>query len=135
MKQLTIIGNLGYDASIKEANGHQFLEFSVAVTERYKKQDGTQVENTDWINVTYNNTKVAQYLKKGMKVLVQGKMDVNVYQAKNNGGWRSSINIRAAQIEFLSPAKPNGTNTGGPADAPAQPMLASGEKAADDLPF
>jgi single-strand DNA-binding protein len=82
MKQLTIIGNLGFDAVIKEYNGQKFIEFSVAVNERYKKADGTQVETTDWINCTYRNLGLAPYLKKGDKILVQGKMSVNVYQGK-----------------------------------------------------
>jgi single-stranded DNA-binding protein len=43
MKQLTIIGNVGFDAVIKEINGNKFLEFSVAGNDRFKKQDGTTV--------------------------------------------------------------------------------------------
>jgi single-strand DNA-binding protein len=129
MKQLTIIGNLGFDAVIKEYNGQKFIEFSVAVNERYKKADGTQVETTDWINCTYRQLGLAPYLKKGDKILVQGKMSVNVYQGKDKTH-RAGINLNAFNIQLLSSKKDEAEN-GGAASTPAP----TADAVADDLPF
>lgn len=126
MKQLTIIGNLGYDATVKESNGNKYLEFSVAVNERYKKQDGTQVESTDWINCTYRNLGLGQYLKKGDRILVQGNMKVNVYQGKDKQH-RAGINLNAFNVQLLSSKKEEGETT---TETPAAVT-----QTADDLPF
>jgi single-strand DNA-binding protein len=126
MKQLTIIGNLGFDAVIKEYNGQKFIEFSVAVNERYKKADGTQVETTDWINCTYRNLGLGQYLKKGDRILVQGNMKVNVYQGKDKQH-RAGINLNVYNVQLLSSKKEEGETTTETTPA-AQPP-------ADDLPF
>jgi single-strand DNA-binding protein len=132
MKQLTIIGNLGYDATVKEINGNKFLEFSVAVNERFKKQDGTQVETTDWVSCTYRNIAVGQYLKKGDRILVQGNMKVAVYQAKDKS-WRAGINLNVFNIQFLTSKKDESET---PAEAGEQQQLNSSAAAAtDDLPF
>jgi single-strand DNA-binding protein len=130
MKQLTIIGNLGYDAVIKESNGSKFIDFSVAVNEKYKKQDGTMVESTDWINCTHKHLGLAPFLKKGDKVMVQGNMKINVYQDKNKQ-WRAGVNLSAFNIMLLSNKKEEATNEQ-PAEAPA---AASSDQPADDLPF
>lgn len=129
MKQLTIIGNLGFDATIKEINGNKFIEFSVAVNEKYKKQDGTSVETTDWINCTYRNIALAQYLKKGDRIMVQGNMKVNVFQSTKDKQWRAGINLNAFNIQLLSSKKEEG-ETQGMATAPA-----AAEEVASDLPF
>lgn len=126
MKQLTIIGNLGYDATVKESNGNKYLEFSVAVNERYKKQDGTQVESTDWINCTYRNLGLGQYLKKGDRILVQGNMRVNAYQGKDKQH-RAGINLNVYNVQLLSSKKEEGETT----TETAQPVT----QTADDLPF
>lgn len=125
MKQLTIIGNLGNDAIQKEANGAKFLEFSVAVNEKYKKADGTTVESTDWINCTYKGLGLLPFLKKGDKILVQGNMKVKAYQDKSNN-WRAGVNLSAFNVQLLSNKK---EEAGAPAEA-AQDI-----QAADDLPF
>lgn len=126
MKQLTIIGNLGYDATVKESNGNKYLEFSVAVNERYKKQDGTQVESTDWINCTYRNLGLGQYLKKGDRILVQGNMRVNAYQGKDKQH-RAGISLNVYNVQLLSSKKEEGETT----TETAQPVT----QTADDLPF
>ena len=40
MLAVTVIGNIGNDAEIKEFNGQKFIAFNVASTERYKDRQG-----------------------------------------------------------------------------------------------
>jgi single-strand DNA-binding protein len=128
MKQLTIIGNIGFDAVIKENNGNKFCEFSVAVNERFKKADGTQVETTDWINCSYRNIALTPYLRKGDKVMVQGNMKINVYQDKNKN-YKAGVNLNVFNVQLLSSKKEEGAVTEGTAAPAAAPQ------AIDDLPF
>jgi single-strand DNA-binding protein len=134
MKQMTIVGNIGRDASIKEINGNRMVEFTVAVNEKYKKSDGTQVETTDWIGVLYHNEKIAQHLKSGMKVLVQGGFSIRTYQGTQDKKWKSGVSIRATMIEFLGGGKREETGNTNTIDEQPAPVLADGQPA-DDLPF
>jgi len=104
MKQLTIIGHIGYDATIKEVNGSKFVQFTVAVNESYKKENGDKVEKTDWINCTTRTLALSQYLNKGKKIFAQGKMNVNVYKAKDNT-YKAALNLNCSLIEFVGGAK------------------------------
>lgn len=137
MKQLTIIGNVGFDAVVKEINGSKFLEFSVAVNERFKKQDGTTVESTDWINCAYRNIGLAPYIRKGDKILVQGNMKVNVYKDRNNN-MRAGIQINATNVQLLGGSKRedgNSAATSSTADNDQPLPMIPGEAPVDDLPF
>lgn len=104
MKQVSITGHIGADAVTKEVNGSKFVEFKVAVNEKYKKASGAEVEITTWFTCTTKNLKLAEYLRVGEKVLVQGAFSTNVYQDKDRN-WKVGIDIRAAYIELLSERK------------------------------
>lgn len=104
MQQIQIIGNLGLDAEIKNHNGNEFITFSVAINRNYKKQDGTEVEESNWYNCLSSNVKIAKFLKKGTKVFVQGDVSTSVYKAKT-GEHRVSLDIRCDKIQLLSPKK------------------------------
>lgn len=109
MKQLTIIGNIGYDAVIKETNGNKFVTFTVAVNESYKDASGQKVEKTNWISCLSRQLALAQYLTKGKKILAQGKMDVSVYKGKDQQ-YRAGINLTTSHIEFVGgPKKEEGS--------------------------
>jgi single-strand DNA-binding protein len=103
--EIEIVGNIGSDAILKETNGRKVINFSVAHSERYKKQDGTVVENTTWINCSYwDAEKIAPYLKKGTTVLVKGKPSVNTYQNKA-GQHVADIRCQVAVLRLLSGKK------------------------------
>ena len=100
--EIEIVGNIGNDAVLKETNGRKVVNFSVAHSEKYKKQDGTIVENTTWINCSYwDADKIAPYLKKGTTVLVKGKPSVNTYQNKA-GQHVADIRCQVAVLRLLS---------------------------------
>ena len=83
MFKVHVIGNLGADAQVKEANGAKFVSFRVAHTETYSDQSGTKHENTVWIDCTMSNadSKVVPYLKKGTKVFVYGNASLRTYSS------------------------------------------------------
>lgn len=103
MKNLSIIGNLGADATAKKnANDTYTINFNVAVSEKYKDANGVEVSNTDWISVFLrrkNAGKIMDYLKKGNQIYVTGKP--NFVLSEYNGEKRMSINISNADISLL----------------------------------
>lgn len=95
MKAITIVGTIGRDCEVRENKGGKFATFSVAVNKGYSRDAGT-----DWFQVNYYNTKLAQYLTKGKKVVASGSLDI----VDKDG--RTFYNIRANQVEFAGDAKP-----------------------------
>ena len=99
MKVITIVGTIGRNSEIRENKGGEFATFSVAVNKGYSRDAGT-----DWFQVNYYNTKLAQYLTKGKKVVVSGSLDIVEKDTEN--GSRTYYNIRANQVELAGDAKP-----------------------------
>ena len=117
MKKTVIIGNLGQDAQVKTTQqGAQYLAFSVAVTEKRKGQ-----ETTTWFSCSgwgeRFTTTLAQYLKKGTKVYVEGNYTPSLFQ-RNDGTTDISHNLMVDQIEFLGSA-PQAQGQQAAAPAPA----------------
>lgn len=99
-----ILGHLGKDPELREANGKAVCNFSVAVSEKRGGQD-----HTEWFNITtWEKTaeNCAQYLKKGSMVLLEGSVRLETYK-KKDGSDGASLRITAYQVKFLSSPKNN----------------------------
>ncbi|SDM44172.1 single-stranded DNA-binding protein [Siphonobacter aquaeclarae] len=108
MLRFEVIGNIGQDAEVKNANGREFVTFSVAHNHKYKKGDGTEVSETVWISCTSQNAKLAQYLKSGTRVFVRGNGRAEVY--KNRDGQAcAGMRMQVTELEFLSAKKDDDT--------------------------
>lgn len=88
LNRCEFIGNLGADPEIRSTqSGKKAANLRIAVSERWKTQDGEQRENTTWVPVTIWSeglVRVAeQYLRKGSKVYVAGKFVVRQWQDKS----------------------------------------------------
>lgn len=121
MLKITIIGNVGNDATIKDTNGNKFASFSIAVNEGYKNKDGQKVEKTTWVNCILNNAAhgAIPYIKKGGKIYVEGSLKVGKYKDQNQET-QVQITCNVSQLELLSAATPtnneanNNNNSGLP---------------------
>ena len=76
--KVQLIGNLGQNPEVKELNGgKKVAKFSLATNETYRNKAGEKVTDTQWHNlVAWGKTAdiIAQYLKKGSEVAVEGKL-------------------------------------------------------------
>jgi single-strand DNA-binding protein len=111
MQNLLITGNLGKDPEARYTPaGKLVVSFSVATNEQYEK-DGEKVKKTTWFRVQAWG-KLAeicqQYLGKGSKVFVQGKLVADdatggpkIWESKD-GAKHASFEIMASSVEFLS---------------------------------
>ncbi|ACS51265.1 single-strand binding protein [Bartonella grahamii as4aup] len=84
-----LIGRLGADPESKTMNsGTEVVNFSIATSESYTDKNTHQkVEKTEWHSVVIFNPHLAkialQYLNKGSKVYVEGKLQTRKWQDKN----------------------------------------------------
>lgn len=104
MQKIIIIGNLGNDAEIKSHQNNQFITFSVAVTTRRKNGEETH-ENTNWYDCSFDNVKLAQYMKKGTKVYLEGNFKLDQFHSATTNKMVPKLNIYVNSIELLSSKK------------------------------
>ena len=120
-QKIIIIGNLGRDPEMRYTpDGSPVTSFSVATSRRYGEKD-----ETTWFRVTVWNKQAEscnQYLHKGSKVLVEGRLrpDANggpsVFQ-RRDGSWGASFDLTADTVRFLSPkGEESGGQNFGPMD-------------------
>lgn len=135
---IIIVGNLGRDPEMRYTPGGQAVtSFSVASNRKYTASNGESVSETIWFRVSAWGKQAEicnQYLQKGSKVLVEGRLTPD----KETGGPRvwerqdgkmgASYEITASTVRFLSSRGEMDTYpTGG-----GESEYAVGE---DDIPF
>ncbi len=100
MKKIIITGNVGKDPEVRsDSAGNSFVVFTVAVSVGTKTNP-----KTDWIDITCNGKTadiVKMYVKKGIKVLVEGFPSVNAYISRENKAV-GTLRIAAHNVELLS---------------------------------
>lgn len=103
VNKFTGIGNLGRDPEMRfTSEGTAVTNISIAITEKYKDKSGNQKEVTEWVNVAYFGklAEIAgQYLQKGSKIYVEGKLKTEKYD--KNGETRYSTKIIGEKLEML----------------------------------
>ena len=143
MIKLQIIGNLGKDCIVKEVNGKNVINFSVAHTERYKDSQGNQKERTTWVECAYwtDKTAVAQYLTRGRTVYAEGSPEADAYTNKENQP-AATLRMRVQSVQLLGGTGAEGSsqNNGSMSSAATSSLSSprstvSSEVGADDLPF
>ena len=103
MLKLVIIGNLGADAELRNANGAQFLSFRVAHSDRWTDRNSGEVhDNTTWVSCTLNGDggNLRPYLKQGTKVFVYGDVSTRIYVSPKDGKQYAGIDCRVRQLEL-----------------------------------
>ena len=103
MNKVILIGNLGNDPEVRTLeNGTKVASFSIATSERWKNKQGEKQEETDWHNCVVWSPKaevVESYLKKGSKVMIEGKIKTRQYE--KDGEKKYITEIKVDNFEFL----------------------------------
>jgi single-strand DNA-binding protein len=161
MLKATIIGNLGSDPDMRySASGSPFLRFNVASNYRTRTPEGEWQDRTEWVRVTVFGQRaetLSQYLKKGMRVYVEGRLEARPW-TDQQGQIRPGLEVIALDVEFMSSRADDEMRGGGgggdddsprerssnppaPRPAPARPAPGSAapepmdDDALEDLPF
>lgn len=103
MLQVSLVGALGADAEKRTANGHEFVSFNVASSERYTKADGSTAEETTWVSCTLNGDagKLLQYLRRGTTIYVSGRARTRVYSSPKERRMVAGLNLMVDSIELV----------------------------------
>lgn len=148
--QVQLIGNVGRDPEMKYMpNGDAVVNIAVATSEKWKdKNTGEQKEHTEWHRVNAFGKLaeiIGQYVKKGSKVFIQGKLKTRKYTDKD-GIEKYVTEIQADTLKMLD-GKPAEGGQGAPAQRPAaapaqRPQQGGAQRPApnfsdmdDDIPF
>lgn len=144
-----LIGNLGKDPELRHtASGKAVATFPVATNRSWTGADGTPNEETEWHNIVAWDRLAEicqQYLQKGRKVYIEGRIQTRSWDDKASGQKRYMTEIVANQMIILDSS--GGGREGGPRESGARPARkGAGEPDAgaaypdsddfdDDLPF
>ncbi|MBF1031685.1 single-stranded DNA-binding protein [Candidatus Nanosynbacter sp. TM7-008] len=108
INQVILLGRLTRDPEQRTtASGKNVVSFSIAVDRQ------SQDDQADFFNITAWDKLgdlVMQYLSKGRRVLVQGRLRQDSWEDKDTGKRQSRIEVTASDVTFLD--GPNGDNSG-----------------------
>lgn len=103
VNQVILMGNLTRDPETRQTpSGQSVTSFSLALNRAYKDQSGDWQEATDFIDVVAwgpLGERVAQYVTKGRRVLVQGRLQSRAWE--QDGQKRSKVEVLANDVTFL----------------------------------
>ncbi len=152
VNKVILVGNVGNDPEVRYMpNGNAVANISVATSDSWKdKNTGDQQERTEWHRVVFFNRLaeiVEQYVKKGTKLYLEGRLQTRSYE--QDGVKKYSTEIVANEMQMLDSrgAGPNqefGDQPNSPSVSPSQDSTDnSGQQAAptnfdnfdDDIPF
>jgi len=138
INKVMLAGNLTRDAELRHTNsGFPILELGIAVNERRKNsQSGEWEDRPNYFNMKMlgeRGEKIAQYLTKGKKVAVVGRLEYRAWESKE-GDKRSAVEVVIDDIEFMSaPGEGGGGGYQRPERENPAPAPTYGKSPADDL--
>ena len=132
LNRATFIGNLGKDPEMRHLpDGRAVANTSLATTERWKdKTSGEKQEKTEWHNLVFfgKSAEIAgQYLKKGSKIYVEGRLQTRKWQDKE-GSDRYTTEIVVSDFQMLDRRANSEDGEPSPARAPAPAQATSAPK-------
>ena len=150
VNKVILLGNLGKDPEIKYMpNGNAVANITLATSETWNdKSSGEKNEKTEWHRIVFFGKLaeiVGQYLKKGSKIYIEGKLQTRKWQGQDGqdryttevvvdiGGTMQMLDSRGGEGGF-APAQ--SAQQSAPAQAKAQPAPAMVDDGFDDdIPF
>ncbi len=119
-----VIGNLTRDPELRSLpSGIKVCSFSLATNRVWKDKNGAKQESADYHNVVVFGRQaetVAQYMKKGNSILVEGRMQTRSWDDKTSGEKKYRTEIVADRTQFgpRGGAAPSGGTAAASGDAP-----------------
>jgi single-strand DNA-binding protein len=150
VNKVILIGNLGRDPEVRYTpSGMAMANITIATSESWKdKQTGEAQERTEWHRVVMYQRLAeitGEYLRKGAKVYIEGRLQTRKWQDKTTGQDKYTTEIIADTMQMLD--SKGGSSSGGnfPETSTAKPATAAAAPSAmsepnlesfdDDIPF
>ena len=153
VNKVMLIGNVGSNPEAKQFENGMIATVSIATSERWTdKTTGERKEHTEWHKLVFNGKLaevVAQYVKKGDKIYIEGSLRTRKWTDQQTGQERYSTEIRVDTMQMLGgqqqQQQPQGqryaTHANGAPVFPPQPlpngqvMQPAQAVSNDDIPF
>ena len=116
LNKVQLIGNLGKDPEVKYTpQGTPVAKFTLATNERYKDKEGNWQDRTEWHNIVLwqRLAEIAgEYLKKGGKVYIEGRLQTHSWDDKTSGQKKYMTEVVGNDIILLG-GRGEGAGEGG----------------------
>ncbi len=151
--KVILAGNLTRDPELRYTpKGSAVVEIGMAINRKWKSETGEAKEEVTFVDVSaFGRTAevIAQYLKKGRPIMIEGRLKYDQWDDKQTGAKRSKLRVVAESFEFLDsgarseggvPSAPVAPRPARPA-APAAPSAPAADhdgpppEESDDVPF
>ena len=117
VNKVTLLGNVGKDPEIRSTPGGVMVaSFTLATSDRQKDAQGNWQDRTEWHNLkAFNRTAeiVRDYVKKGSKLYIEGKITTNSWDDKESGQKRYRTEILVNELVLLSGREEGAGGAGG----------------------
>src|SRR4249919_1124216 len=155
LNRVTLIGNLGKDPEVKfTPSGTPVAKIALATNERFKDKSGEWQDRTEWHNVVLwqRLEEIAgEYLKKGGKVYIEGRLQTRSWDDKTSGQKKYMTEVVASDLillggrgeggggDFAGSSRGSSSSAGGSNNfdqrTPEPEPAGSGPITDDDIPF
>lgn len=98
-----LIGNVGSDAQINVVGESSVINFNLCTTRTWKNASGEKMKKDTWFSCAYwlKNTAIAQYIKKGSLLYVEGEPEAVIYKNKDDIQV-AQLKLNVSEIKLLS---------------------------------
>ena len=124
LNRCEFIGNLGRDPEVRTfSNGGKVCNLRLACTEKWKSADGERREKTEWVSISVFSDGLVrvceQYLKKGSKIFVSGKLQTRKWQDQSGQDkYSTEVVLQGFDGTLVMLDGKSGDNSGGGYSAP-----------------
>ncbi|HAT1924124.1 TPA: single-stranded DNA-binding protein [Legionella pneumophila] len=136
LNRVQLIGNLGADPKrITGKDGLSFFTATLATNESFKQNDEWQTR-VEWHQLVLFGklTKVAEFLKKGSQVYLEGKLRSNQW-TDNEGKARQALSVVVSDIQLLSSPKSTDESSNKTAEQHMAQMREMLQPDSEEIPF
>ena len=142
VNKVILVGNLGKDPEVKYTpSGTAVAKFSLATNENFKDRSGEWQERTEWHDIIAWQRLaeiVGEYVSKGSRVYVEGKLQTSSWEDRQSGERKYRTEIVARELVLLGPRQ-GGSGDQAPASHTAEETGPTyhgrGEITDQDIPF